>query len=69
MGKSIGQGIVEFKKGLKGINEEIEDASSQKKESLADSKKTPELSQPVGGEPMQSGTSDEAKVGQADPAG
>src|SRR4051812_38272211 len=29
VGKSLGKGIVEFKKGLKGIEDEVEDASSQ----------------------------------------
>ncbi|MFG0257574.1 MAG: twin-arginine translocase TatA/TatE family subunit [Phycisphaerales bacterium JB043] len=64
VGRSIGQGIVEFKKGLKGVQDEIEDASEPKRESLADSKKTPELSEPV-----QSGASEETPVKQADPAG
>jgi len=29
VGRSLGKGIVEFKKGLKGIDDEIEDASNQ----------------------------------------
>lgn len=29
VGRSLGKGIVEFKKGLKGIDDEIETASSQ----------------------------------------
>jgi sec-independent protein translocase protein TatA len=29
VGKSIGKGIVEFKKGLKGIEEEVDDAASR----------------------------------------
>lgn len=29
VGKSLGKGIVEFKKGLKGIEDEVETASSQ----------------------------------------
>ena len=29
VGKGLGRGIVEFKKGLKSINEDIEDASSK----------------------------------------
>jgi len=29
VGRSLGKGIVEFKKGLKGVESEIEDASSQ----------------------------------------
>lgn len=63
VGRSIGQGIVEFKKGLKGVGDEIEEASSAKKpESLADTKKTPSLS-----EPAQQQHSQEAAVKQADP--
>lgn len=30
VGKSLGKGIVEFKKGLKGVEDEIEDASSRR---------------------------------------
>ncbi|MFZ4573279.1 MAG: Sec-independent protein translocase subunit TatA/TatB [Phycisphaerales bacterium] len=30
VGRSLGKGIVEFKKGLKGVEDEIDDASSQK---------------------------------------
>src|SRR5258708_7926633 len=29
VGRSLGKGIVEFKKGLKGIEDEVEDASNQ----------------------------------------
>ena len=29
VGKSLGKGIVEFKKGLKGINDEVEEQSSR----------------------------------------
>jgi sec-independent protein translocase protein TatA len=29
VGRSLGKGIVEFKKGLKGVEDEIEDASSE----------------------------------------
>jgi sec-independent protein translocase protein TatA len=32
VGKSLGKGIVEFKKGLKGIEEEVEDRSSARRE-------------------------------------
>lgn len=35
VGKSLGKGIVEFKKGLKGIDDEIEQSSSRRGE-LAD---------------------------------
>ena len=31
VGKSLGRGIVEFKKGLRGINEDIEEASKKDK--------------------------------------
>jgi sec-independent protein translocase protein TatA len=30
VGRSLGKGIVEFKKGLKGVEDEIEQASSEK---------------------------------------
>ena len=29
VGRSLGKGIIEFKKGIKGINEEIDEASSK----------------------------------------
>ncbi len=32
VGKSLGKGIVEFKKGIKGIDEEINDAVDQPKQ-------------------------------------
>ena len=32
VGKGLGRGIVEFKKGLRGINEEIEEASKKSEE-------------------------------------
>ncbi|MHC4810641.1 MAG: Sec-independent protein translocase subunit TatA/TatB, partial [Planctomycetota bacterium] len=35
VGRSVGRGIVEFKKGLKGIEDDIEEASSQPSQSAA----------------------------------
>ena len=32
VGKGLGRGIVEFKKGLRGINEEIEEATKKSEE-------------------------------------
>ncbi len=36
VGKWLGQGIVEFKRGIKGINDEIETESSRRPERLED---------------------------------
>ena len=36
--KSIGRGIVEFKKGVKGVEDEVEDAVEKKPEKLETSK-------------------------------
>lgn len=36
VGKSLGKGIVEFRKGLKGIDEEVETASRQPSQRLPD---------------------------------
>ena len=50
VGRSLGRGIVEFKRGIKGIEDEIEDASSHDaphgKESIAGTA-TPRLSEPA----------------------
>jgi sec-independent protein translocase protein TatA len=47
VGRWLGQGIVEFKKGVKGINDEIDEASSERQppERLADQSQ----SSPAGG--------------------
>ena len=37
VGKGLGRGIVEFKKGLRGINEEIEEASKKSEEKTSSS--------------------------------
>ena len=52
VGKSLGKGIVEFKKGLKGIEDDIDEGThrpSQPSKALpADYKFDPETGQPVG---------------------
>jgi sec-independent protein translocase protein TatA len=53
VGRSLGKGIVEFKKGLKGIEEEVDNASSkqattQVKTLPADQKFDPYTGKPVG---------------------
>jgi len=40
VGRSIGKGIVEFKKGLAGIDEEVEEAAKRQKEIEADAGNT-----------------------------
>jgi sec-independent protein translocase protein TatA len=42
VGRSLGKGIVEFKKGLKGVEDEVEDASNQPDKKL-ESKPTESL--------------------------
>jgi sec-independent protein translocase protein TatA len=37
--KSLGRGIVEFKKGVKGVEEEVEDASSKSTQKKIDTEK------------------------------
>lgn len=37
--KSLGRGIVEFKKGVKGVEEEVEDASSKSTQKKIDAEK------------------------------
>jgi len=45
VGRSLGKGIVEFKKGLKGVEDDIEDESSKKK--LPDSPARPAIAGPA----------------------
>ena len=37
--KSLGKGIVEFKKGIKGVEDEVEDASSKSTQKKIDTEK------------------------------
>jgi sec-independent protein translocase protein TatA len=46
VGKSLGKGIVEFKKGLKGIEDEVETASSQP-QSIPASGSRPQIDAPA----------------------
>ncbi len=55
VGRSLGRGIVEFKKGLKGVEDEIHTASMQ-----------PPSQPPAYRPPLQSGGSD-VRVSRADP--
>ncbi|MCC5829779.1 MAG: twin-arginine translocase TatA/TatE family subunit [Phycisphaeraceae bacterium] len=40
VGRSLGRGIVEFKRGIRGINDEIDDASDQPDHRLKDPRKS-----------------------------
>ncbi len=46
VGRSLGRGIVEFKKGIKGIEDEIDDASTQPPVGKLTEVSPPKLSQP-----------------------
>ena len=43
VGRSLGRGIIEFKKGIKGIDDEIEEESSRPTQRIADSSARAEL--------------------------
>lgn len=64
VGRSLGKGIVEFKRGLKGIEDEIEEESSKPSRS---SKPLPESEQ-VGSSPSQAQAPAEPRVSRADSA-
>ena len=53
VGKSLGKGIVEFKKGLKGIEDEVEEASSTSAPRPAISSNTGYKFDPNTGQPLQ----------------
>ena len=53
VGKSLGKGIVEFKKGLKGIEDEVEEASSASTARPAISTNTGYKFDPNTGQPLQ----------------
>src|SRR5205085_8607508 len=64
VGKSLGKGIVEFKRGLKGIEDDVEEASSQPSR--------PQLPagyrfDPMTGEPIQSQPATQAPTVNRDP--
>lgn len=52
VGRSLGKGIVEFKRGLKGIEEDVETASSSKPATTA----PPAKFDPYTGKPLDSNT-------------
>lgn len=53
VGRSLGRSIVEFKKGIKGVEEEIEDASSERRREQG----KPALASPSG-DPRRVSTTD-----------
>ncbi len=53
VGRSLGKGIVEFKKGLKGIEDEVETAANQPRQIPTQENKF----DPYTGKPLDSGTS------------
>ncbi|MCH7962009.1 MAG: twin-arginine translocase TatA/TatE family subunit [Planctomycetes bacterium] len=56
VGRSLGKGIVEFKKGIRGIEDEIESESSRSRPAIA-------------ADPPLTSSGEDARVGQADPLG
>ena len=62
VGRSLGRGIVEFKKGVKGIEDEVEDASSKPTPQSLPEEPRPKLTeQPQ--PPVQQSEVSQAKVG------
>ena len=55
VGRSLGRGIVEFKKGIKGVEDEIEDASSAKPAAHLEQQPHPKLAEQTGAAPGSSG--------------
>jgi sec-independent protein translocase protein TatA len=56
VGRSLGKGIVEFKKGIKGVEEEVEAASNEKpaqtaSQPMLSSQSTPAQALPTGSQP------------------
>ena len=47
VGRSLGKGIVEFKKGLRGVQDEFESASTSLPTTQMDSHRPPDHSEPV----------------------
>ena len=72
VGKSLGKGIVEFKKGLKGIEDDIDEGVTRKNEPApralpADYKFDPQTGEPIGREPQVSVSRDEKPAYKFDP--
>lgn len=53
VGRSLGKGIVEFKKGLKGIEEEVETAGAEPRKQIP----PPQKFDPYTGKPLDGGAS------------
>jgi sec-independent protein translocase protein TatA len=62
VGRSLGRGIVEFKKGVRGIEEELEEASREEK-----AKESPKLETPADDRRVSHGEMSDAKP--ASPSG
>ena len=60
VGRSLGRGIVEFKRGIRGIEDEIDDAGSEKK---LPKSSTATLAEPAPSEETEARTVTEATVG------
>ena len=60
VGRSLGRGIVEFKRGIRGIEDDIDDASSEKK--LPETS-TAKLAEPAPAEATEARTVTETAVG------
>ena len=56
VGRSLGKGIVEFKKGLKGIEEEVETASSAPAAARGQIAQQPHKFDPYTGKPVENAT-------------
>ena len=55
VGRSLGRGIVEFKKGIKGVEDEIEDASSTKPAAHLEQQPRAKLAEQTGAAPGSPG--------------
>lgn len=64
VGRSLGRGIVEFKKGIKGIEDDIEESSSTPA-SLPSNAPPPSLAAPAAGQPTAAQPSAPASVSQS----
>lgn len=48
LGRSLGKGIVEFKKGLKGLEDDVETSATDKSEPVAELPRAPQRVTPAG---------------------
>jgi sec-independent protein translocase protein TatA len=65
VGRSLGQGLVEFKRGLKGVSEEVEEESSKPARRPA-SPSLPEGAGPAAVQPPRAADGADARVSRAD---